>query len=45
MLLNENLLPLSDWGCDPDSCTWAQFMHKFGHVLGDCKQRRLCWGI
>lgn len=45
MFLNENLLPLQDWGCDADSCTWAQFMAKFGHVLTDCKQRRLCWLI
>lgn len=45
MFLNENLLPLADWGCDADSCTWAQFMAKFGHVLTDCKQRRLCWKV
>ncbi|XP_026274910.2 multiple inositol polyphosphate phosphatase 1 [Frankliniella occidentalis] len=45
MFLNEKLLPLQDWGCDKDSCTWTQFMSKFGHVLTNCKQRRLCWGL
>ena len=45
LFLNENLLPLDTWGCDADSCSWRQFMSKFGHVLTNCKQRRLCWGI
>lgn len=45
MFLNEHLLPLADWGCDRDSCTWTQFLSKFGRVLTDCKQRRLCWGL
>lgn len=45
LFLNEKLLPLQEWGCDRESCSWTQFMGKFGRVLTDCKQRRLCWGL